>query len=92
MIHVDEFVATRWACGYCERGGGNGPRPPFCCASRRSELMIIEEALKLGKLAIVDARTGECELSPLLQMLLAIAGPVALAVVAWALAWCRRRL
>ena len=54
--------------------------------------MIIEEALKLGKLAIVDARTGECELSPLLQMLLAIAGPVALAVVAWALAWCRRRL
>ena len=44
------------------------------------------------KLAIVDAPTGECELSPLLQMLLAIAGPVALAVVAWALAWCRRRL
>jgi len=74
--YLDEFVATRWTCGFCK---GLGAGQPFCCPLRRPTAMVLEGALASGKLAYVEPRTGDCQLSRAVILALTLASGVILA-------------
>ena len=58
--YIDEIVATRWTCGYCNASVLGGAWQPFCCAGRLSAAMALEDSLGLGRIALVNEVTGAC--------------------------------
>ena len=76
--YVDEFVMTRWTCGYCKLG----TQAPYCCSTRRSVGMALEAAVGAGRLEKVDD-SGGCDTSPALQA--GLVGVPFLVLGAWTL-------
>ena len=58
--YIDELVATRWTCGYCNASALGGAWQPFCCPGRLSAAMALEDSLGLGRIALVNDVTGAC--------------------------------
>ena len=89
--YIDEFVATRWACGYCT-GNVRAPQP-YCCPAHAAPLVALEDALGAGRFALVDEANGECRLSRIVRLvLLASAAAVCCCCLAAALQLMRNTL